>query len=80
MNFIEIFEQDGLYRGESFIKGFAYKIENGILYSVDYGVDKQTKVISPKKESYYLITKGLIKQEFKLILNVNQLYQDFENI
>ena len=62
MNFIEIFEQDGLYRGESFIKGFAYKIENGILYSVDYGVDKQTKVISPKRNLIILLLKVLLNK------------------
>ncbi len=74
MKFEQIFNQDGLYIASSFAKGFAFRIDEGILYGVTYdSIDDLLPTI--QQMSVY---KGLFNKEYKKVLIIKELFLDYE--
>lgn len=71
MKFEEIFEQDGLYTSDSFHKGVALKITDGVMYTETY---KNENDISPKIDSL-LMYKGLFSKEYTKVLTRQSLFK-----
>lgn len=80
MQFQEIFNEDGLYRGSDFVDGFGFEVKGGILYTVDYGVDRKNRPVFPVKSTEIRLGRGIVRQNYKRILNINQLFMNFDDI
>jgi hypothetical protein len=71
MTFQEIFNQDGLYKADSFVEGFCFKVEDGVLYSYEYehADDKfPLKDIVP-------VTKNLFTKEYTKVFTRQSLFK-----
>jgi hypothetical protein len=71
MEFKEIFNEDGLYVGTDFIKGYCFEVNCGILYSRQY----LTKDSINFKTEITLMNKHLFNKEYKKVFNRQSLFK-----
>ncbi len=71
MKFEEIFNHDGLYTSDDFVKGFCFKIKNGSLYGVQY---KHPKDLFPEIDNFHTY-KGLFSKNYRKVLTINSLFE-----
>jgi len=71
MKFEEIFESDGLYVSDSFVKGFCFKIYGGALYGVQY---KSIDDLLPETGNFHTY-KGLFKKEYRKVFTIKSLFK-----
>lgn len=72
LDFKDIFNNDGLYRGESFLNGFYFEVLKGKLLSRQYLQNKKL----PKIFDTPTITKNLVNQKFMYIENYKGSYDE----
>lgn len=71
MTFQEIFNQDGLYVADGFAEGFAFRINDGFLTSMQYA-DKDD--LLPLCERYP-VHKSLFSKEYRQVFTIKQLFK-----
>lgn len=70
LSFIEIFNQDGWYKSESFTDGTHIVIEHGEM-SMKY-FSSETETFSNDMDLF--VTKNLVNKKYKKVLNKGQLF------
>jgi hypothetical protein len=71
MTFQEIFEEDGKYVAEGFLKGVCFEIKDETIYIVTY---KNKDDLNPSFENYP-VHKSLFNKVFKKVFTRNQLFR-----
>lgn len=71
MKFEQIFENDGLYKSDSFAKGVAIKIaNNGSAYLTTYS---KVNDLNPLIHTL-LVYKGLFEKDYKKVFTIKELF------
>ena len=71
MTLEEIINKDGLYRADSFKKGFCFKVEAGRLYSLNY---QDSEDFNPKQQLVFCF-KGLFTKDYKTVYTRQSLFR-----
>lgn len=70
LSFIEIFNQDGWYKADSFSDGTHIVIEKGEMYMKYFTSETETF----SKDMDLFVTKILVNKKYKKVLNKGQLF------
>jgi hypothetical protein len=71
MTFQEIFNQDGLYKADSFVEGFCFKVVAGCLYGMEY---RDENDISPL-QNVMLVSRHLFTKEYTKVFTRQSLFK-----
>jgi hypothetical protein len=72
MNFESIFEKDGKYTSDDFVKGFCFEIRDGALYGVQHS---SAGDMQPEVDTFHTY-KGLFKKDYRPVFTRQELFRN----